>query len=115
MAWNAYRYAERLYLAERTETEYLPAMLRVAQTAEGKRAVLDVLSARIRKAEIARNVDLMAPHREFNSYAPDDETAFPCRCWIAGRENRGADSTDCLHPNEFLEGVQARYEYENNI
>lgn len=116
MTWNA-----KAYIEARRTAEGLPPgidmrrLVSVAGTPEGRRAVLDEISNRIRRVEGAQNVNLMEPHMSFNDYATDDETAHPCRCWIAGRENRGVNATDCLHPDEYLDGVQTRYEYENDI
>lgn len=116
MAWNAKLYFEcKKTLEGMPEGINLGRLLLVAGAKEAERAIIDEMSSRNRKREGARNADLMAPHRSFNEYPADDETAHPCRCWIAGRENRGANSTDCLHPEEYLDGVQARYEYENDL
>jgi hypothetical protein len=116
MAWNAKAYFEAKRVADSLPEDIdLSRLLNVAGSPEGRRAVLDTMSSRIRKREVALNADLMAPHLSFNEYAADDETAHPCRCWIAGRENRRANSSDCLHPGEYLDGVQARYEYDNDI
>lgn len=114
--WNAKLYYEcRAVVASMPDDVNFAQLLLIAATREGEQAVIDEMSHRNRKREGARDADLMAPHKAFGEYAPDDQTAHPCRCWIAGRENRDANSTDCLHPDEYLEGVQSRYEYENNI
>lgn len=116
MAWNAKAYFEAKRAAEGLPPEInMRRLLGVAGTPEGRRAVIDELSSRIRRREGAHNANLMEPHPAFNDYASDDETAHPCRCWIAGRNNRGVNSTDCLHPDEYLDGVQARYEHDNDI
>jgi hypothetical protein len=57
------------------------------------------------------------PHKTFAEYDPEDTTALPCPCWMAGREGapgRG-DADDYEHPDEFRDGAEARYEYENDI
>lgn len=116
MTWNAKRYFEC-----KKVVEHLPAdvdlwrLLRVSDSREGSRAIIDEMSSRNRIREGNRNADMMEPHRSFGQYAADDEAAHPCRCWISGRENWGHNSTDVLHPDEFLDGVQARYEYENDV
>lgn len=116
MAWDAKRYFECKKVAERLPADIdLSRLLEVSHSREGRRAILDEMSSRNRRREGNRNADMKAPHRKFGEYAPDDETAHPCRCWISGRDNWGHNSTDVLHPDEFLDGVQARYEYENDI
>jgi hypothetical protein len=60
------------------------------------------------------------PHKTFAEFDPEDTTAMPCVCWLAGREGLEAhqypvDENEYEHPDEYLDGVQARYEYENGI
>jgi hypothetical protein len=70
----------------------------------------------IRTAETDRTADMRAPHQAFDEYDPRDNAAFPCRCYNAGSDGwAGVQADGCLHPDEYLKGVQARYEHENDI
>jgi hypothetical protein len=115
MAWDAKLYYSLRETTEGLDTDLLRPLLAVAESREGIQALKDEISSRLRKAEGNPKADMMAPHMKFSEYAPDDETAHPCRCWIAGRNNWGVNSTDVLHSDEYLDGVQARYEAEHDL
>lgn len=55
------------------------------------------------------------PHATFDELAAAGADAVPCPCWYAGHgEIRGVAVTDCLHPEEFRDGVGARMEQAVN-
>jgi hypothetical protein len=55
-----------------------------------------------------------APHLAFGDYAPDDTTAMPCACWMAGRKGQAMDP-QALHPEEWQDGAETAYAHANDI
>lgn len=53
----------------------------------------------------------LGPHLTFGEQAADDQDAYPCSCWSAGRGDiTGLTREQVQHPEEYDDGAQAAFD-----